>query len=505
MARLAKKTQQKGEKRSYTSKPQIKTVDELLRKTFGDMLPDTAVKEVSAKVSGYVLGGEKYTSWEEVEKCLGTFFWKEADGAETSLSGSDTEKAVQKDCSACPELSALLEEIQRLKEETTAARQKLKATETDYNTKFNNILGERNVNLEKISLLVSERDGLAEKCVAVTDELENSKKSVARLKRELEKSSELQKAKDQAEYECAEAKRAQKKAEEQEKKTRGELINCQGRISDLEKSLKDYQNSNGGESFSDNSSKSQLKKTINALKDENRSLEVKLKNEHSDKEKVIDEITALKCSYNAKQVQVLQKERNDAYELYNMASADIDKLTGEKNRLEKDLKEAKENLAAEKRNNETLKSSLNSKEKSSAGGEGKGIFSNDGSLFYDGEMADLFLLLAERNMKRLEGEKDVYKREYDLSKKVVETLEKSGWQEKMREKLDTAAKAEDIRAFQRLGFEDAGGSKHDKFYYHGDPRYMLVVSVTPSDGNSWKACSKQAQELLLLNGARKAE
>lgn len=476
-----------------TRKNEISTVGKLIRRHFA-WLPEEAIAMISQKVAGYVFGGEKYTTWEEVEKCLAEF-WQEG-----SSEGTGRREVGQAECENCDhakELETLREEVAKLKGELSTEKQRNKASAFDYSNKFKGLVDERNANLEKISVLEKSNSDFEKKVADYEKDLKAKDQSIAAYRKSLDNDKNLRDAKTKAELGKAEAEKAQKIAEEKERKARGELINAQSRISELENRLNKAETSGVG----DSSSKSQLKKIINDLKNENRVLNVKLKEENEAKEKAIDEITSLKYSYNAKQVEKLTQERNDARELYKMATEDLDKINAEKNRQAEELKTARADLALEKRNNEALKDSLNAKNAATVAG----ILSDDGTLFYSEEMCDFVYILCERNMKRLETEKDVYRREYDLSKKLVEKIQVSPWQSKMSERIDNAVKTEDVRSLLRLGFHDAEGSKHEKLYYHNDPRYMLVVSSTPSDSNAWKACGSQVKDVLLFGSPKKVE
>lgn len=484
-------------------------VNELLSSKLG-FLPDAARDEISRKVPGLVFSGVKYASWKDVEKTMSKHFWKGEDDAEIEDEGEDTE-ALKANCSAC-------EELLKAKERASNAEQKQKHDENSYKKQFNALSdqltdykNENNKLKEEKSKLEEEKGQwedekdtyeklLAEcekNCREKGDELDKEKSSKA-LSSEAEKA--LRKSKEDAEADAAAARKAEKDAKSQEQKVKGELINAQNRIKELEGKLSKLETT--GDSSNDSSSKRQLKDQISDLKKEVKKLAEQLETEKTAKEAAEAENETYKNSNSAQTIADLIKARNEYEKLFEAASKELDQKTEDNKSLSEQLSTLKTDYAEEQKKNKSLQESLNAKQSCTS----QGIFANDGTLFYDAELLDFIRILAERDRNKLEAVKDTYKREYDLAEKLVGLIQLSDWQARTRERICEASKTGDARQFMRMGFSDADGGKHEKLYYRGNPRYTLVLAVTPSDTKrGFLNCEANVRNMLLIAPAKETE
>lgn len=472
-------------------------VNKLLSTKLG-FLPQEARDEISRKVPGLVFSGTKYASWRDVEKTMSKHFWKgeDDDGVEVSEDGETTSVS----CSTC-------EELRDAKERASNSEQKRKNLEDTYKRQFNTLSDQLNSCRNELDTLKAEKKAWAGEKETYETLLSESEKSsrekdrtIQDAKNAISVEESLRREKQNAEDNAESAWKAQREALEREKKAQGDLITAQNKIKELENKIKrlDTSGDSGGESFS----KRQLKDQVNELKKEIRNLNVQLENEKKAKDEAVSEGLALKYSNNAKTIDALMKARDEYKKLFEDASADIDKGTAEINTLKEQLKAAKTALSEEQKKTEALQLSLNARHAS----ESAGLLANDGTLFYDEELTDFIHILAERNFINLEGSKDNNKREYDLSEKVMNLFSLSDWQERMRTRIKDAAKSKDIRQFMRLGFSDGDGGKHEKLYFHGNPRYTMIIAGTPSDNaRGFLNLESNVKNMLLITPAKGTE
>ena len=469
----------------------VMSLDTILKDNLG-FLPKEARDEVGKKVSGLKIAGKVYARVGDVEKALDQF-WHEAEAegeTVTPILTADEGGRVQVpsvDCESC-------EELKEARARAANADQKLKLQETTYKAQFNTLTNQLTASRNEKSALQKEKAELEQEKGRLTRQIDSMSKQIHELSKQVEKptgtvsKSELDKLKKDLEN----TKKALSDAVEKEKKVQGELVKANARIKELEAS---HASGNKGESSSKAKMKDQMREYEKTIK-MNGEIIQKLTR---DREAARNELEELKASANTKTIEKLLQEKNDYKELFETATNETDEKKKKIDELEATLRTVRAELNNAKAVNESLQAALDERP-SSAGIEVEGIKRAD--LFYADELTDLLQILAERNVIRLEGVQDTYKREYDLSKMAAGALKNSGWQDKMREKLDKAAESGDIRQYYRIGFEDAEGGKHDKLYYHGDARYTAVLSVTPSDIRSAQNAASGHKNMLCIAPAK---
>lgn len=474
-----------------TSYEGVMSLDTILRDNLG-FLPKEARDEVGKKVSGLKIAGKVYARVGDVEKALDQF-WHEAEAEGeviTPILTADENGKVEAaavNCETC-------EELKQARARAANADQKLKLQETTYKAQFNTLTNQLTASSNEKSKLLKEKSAVEQEKNRLSKQIDSMSNQIRELSEKAAKQdeavskSELEKQKKDAEN----TKKALSDAIEKEKRARGELTKANARIKELE--ALNAGGSNGGPS-SKARMKEQMKEYEKTLKTNGEIIQ-KLTQE---REEARNELEELKASANTKTVEKLVREKNDYKELFETATSETDEKKQKIAELEAALRTAKAELNNAKAVNESLQSALDVKP-SSAGIEVEGIKKTD--LFYPQELTDFLQILAERNAIRLEGVQDTYKREYDLSKMAAAALKNSGWQDKMREKLDKAAESGDVRQYYRIGFADAEGGKHDKLYYNGNARYAIVLSVTPSDIRSAQNAASGQKATLLIAPAK---
>ena len=430
----------------------VMSLDTILKDNLG-FLPKEARDEVATKVSGLKIAGKVYARAADVDKALQQF-WHDADSPLPVLEADENGKvqAPAVDCESC-------EELREAKVRASNADQKLKLQETTYKAQFNTLTGQLNKANEERTALEREKASLQRE----KTRLENQ---IAELTKKISK----QPAQD-FKGEIAKLEKALEATVESEKKVRGELTKANARIKELEASA-------SGSGKGDSASKARLKEQIKDLEKLSKTNTEIIQRLTKDREDARNELEELKTSAGTKAVEKLVREKNEFKELFETAADEINEKKKKIDELEAKLKTARAELKNEQDKNKSLQSALDEKP-AEVGGGISGIKAGD--LFYPEEVLDFIQILAARNADRLENIQDSYKREYDLSKMVAEAIVQSGWQERMREKIEKAAESGDMRQYYRIGFEDADGTNHEKLYYHGDSRYAVVMAVTPSD------------------------
>lgn len=169
----------------------------------------------------------------------------------------------------------------------------------------------------------------------------------------------------------------------------------------------------------------------------------------------------------------------------------LESVDEELKRLEKQVAElthTNEALAAE---NQGLKAKLDSR------GQEPVLMAGDEKEFYPGEIKDLLLAVLSDALDGI-GQKT---RRHDV---VEDIIRNNDYLKLSKQKADRirpvlrnydGMSAKTMQELKRLGFVITGDGKHYKVTYHGDGRYQLAFSKTPSDSRTGKNC---AQELIKL-------
>lgn len=112
---------------------------------------------------------------------------------------------------------------------------------------------------------------------------------------------------------------------------------------------------------------------------------------------------------------------------------------------------------------------------------------------YIGECHDALLYLVDTRIREIEsGEGEAEKmRYYNILKAIQKDNVRNGTGDRLRKDIEEAVAMDDsitsLRArMEKLGFDDVTSSGHLRFNFCHDPRYMMVISSTPSDRLSRK-------------------
>ncbi len=460
----------------------IMSLDRILKENLG-FLPKEARDEIGKKVSGLKIAGQVYARAEDVEKALEQF-WHDADSPLPSLETDESGKvhAPAVDCESC-------EKLKEARMRASNADQKLKLQETTYKAQFNTLTNQLTASGNEKSGLLKEKAALEQEKSRLSKQIDSMSKQI----RELSEKAAKQSAAD-VRRDIGKLEEALEATVDKEKKTRGELNQANARIRELEASL-------SGGNRGDSSSKAKLKEQIRDLEKQSKTNAEIIQKLTREREEARNELEELKTSAGTKAVEKLVREKNEFKELFETATDEIDEKKKKIGELEENLKTVKASLKSEQGKNASLQAALelqavlDKRPEEAACGIG-GIKAGD--LFYPEEVMDFIQILAARNADRLEGIQDSYKREYDLSKMVAEAVKQSGWQEKMRDKIEKAAESGDMRQYYRIGFEDADGANHEKLYYRGNSRYAVVMAVTPSDIRAALNAASVQKNMLLI-------
>lgn len=158
--------------------------------------------------------------------------------------------------------------------------------------------------------------------------------------------------------------------------------------------------------------------------------------------------------------------------------------------LMKSLDESQQQVFMLKHKSDALLSNLN-KSKADTNGLGELDLLTSENALYNHEIEDVVLRVLEKEYNAMTGDANlVQSRKYHVLASILEHNEMSSYPSEVQAVFDKVTQdgtlgADGVRELERLDFEvTKAGSGHFKIRYHGDNRYQMSVSTSPSDNRA---------------------
>lgn len=154
------------------------------------------------------------------------------------------------------------------------------------------------------------------------------------------------------------------------------------------------------------------------------------------------------------------------------------------------LEDAQQQVFTLKHKSDALLSNLNKSKANSNGFNGVDMSVSENAL-YEHEIEDVILRVLEKEYNAMTGDSNLMQsRKYHVLSSILEHNTMSDFPSKIQSVFDKVAQdgtldSDGIHALERLDFEVIkAGSGHFKVRYHGDNRYQISISTSPSDNRA---------------------
>lgn len=154
------------------------------------------------------------------------------------------------------------------------------------------------------------------------------------------------------------------------------------------------------------------------------------------------------------------------------------------------LEDAQQQVFTLKHKSDALLSNLNKSKANSNGLNGVDMLVSESAL-YEHEIEDVILRVLEKEYNAMTGDSNLMQsRKYYVLSSILEHNAMSDFPSKVQAVFDKVAQdgtldSDGVRALERLDFEvTKAGSGHFKVRYHGDNRYQISISTSPSDNRA---------------------
>ncbi len=154
------------------------------------------------------------------------------------------------------------------------------------------------------------------------------------------------------------------------------------------------------------------------------------------------------------------------------------------------LEDAQQQVFTLKHKSDALLSNLNKSKANSNGLNGVDMLVSENAL-YEHEVEDVILRVLEKEYNAMTGDGNLMQsRKYHILSSILEHNTMSDFPSKIQSVFDKVAQdgtldSDGVRALERLDFEvTKAGSGHFKVRYHGDNRYQISISTSPSDNRA---------------------
>lgn len=154
------------------------------------------------------------------------------------------------------------------------------------------------------------------------------------------------------------------------------------------------------------------------------------------------------------------------------------------------LEDAQQQIFMLKHKSDALLSNLNKSKADSNGLNGVDMLLSEHAL-YDHEIEDVILRILEKEYNAMTGDANLMQsRKYHVLSSILEHNDMSDFPSKIQSVFDKVTQdgtlnSDGVRSLERLDFEvTKAGSGHFKVRYHGDNRYQMSISTSPSDNRA---------------------
>lgn len=154
------------------------------------------------------------------------------------------------------------------------------------------------------------------------------------------------------------------------------------------------------------------------------------------------------------------------------------------------LEDAHQQIFTLKHKSDALLSNLNKSKANSNGLNGVDMLVSESAL-YEHEIEDVILRVLEKEYNAMTGDGNLMQsRKYHVLSSILEHNTMSDFPSNIQSVFDKVAQdgtldSDGVRALERLDFEvTKAGSGHFKVRYHGDNRYQISISTSPSDNRA---------------------
>lgn len=154
------------------------------------------------------------------------------------------------------------------------------------------------------------------------------------------------------------------------------------------------------------------------------------------------------------------------------------------------LEDAQQQVFTLKHKSDALLSNLNKSKANSNGLNGVDMLVSESAL-YEHEIEDVILRVLEKEYNAMTGDSNLMQsRKYHVLSSILEHNTMSDFPSNIQAVFDKVAQdgtldSDGVRALERLDFEvTKAGSGHFKVRYHGDNRYQISISTSPSDNRA---------------------